>query len=132
MLTHSSYHLSETKKKRQSCFITLNLAVFNASLTRMKVLRMSTSLGARDGVGGGVTTLVVVVGSVTISEAGRNNSPFLNLVREVLPCLMELINFPLLPNMFSRLRDFLCSLDDVDIVVKFSSTSEFSESGLRI
>ena len=50
-----------------------------------------------------VVGLDVVVGKISTLKS----SPFLNLVSDVLPWLIEVINFPLLPNLFSLLLVFV-------------------------
>ena len=50
-----------------------------------------------------VAGLDVVVGKISTLKS----SPFLNLVSDVLPWLIEVINFPLLPNLFSLLLVFV-------------------------
>ena len=51
-----------------------------------------------------------------VSCGPLNSSPFLYLVKEVFPWLIELISFPLLPNLFSLLLVFLPFADLVPFV----------------
>ena len=59
--------------------------------------------------------VVVVVGlDVVVARISTlKSSPFLNRVSDVLPWLIDVINFPLLPNLFSLLLVFVffCFLD---------------------
>ena len=50
-----------------------------------------------------VVGLDVVVGKISTLKS----SPFLNLFSDVLPWLIDVINFPLLPNLFSLLLVFV-------------------------